>query len=325
MPGTIGNVDAARAHPVEIAQIEVVVEEELGDGARRAGVDLAPSARRYRPRRRRFPDASRDRPRPRPRNRRARGCRRRVGGRLVALGMRHDRPCRARRRIAAQRHDVAHAGVAIGATTSSTSSRVAATQVRCAAGFSVGFLDDARDGGVGALARRAAGAVGHGHEARPSGARRSIELPQGLLHLVGLRREEFEGDADAARPARLARRDEFVGHQATSSFEAEAERVGDHARVAGEPERDGELVGIVALAARRSRCRRDRARRRASQSPISSCGEAEAAMGMRLAQELELMRREIDDEQPAAGRAARAPPRAGRARRIVEEVQHLMR
>src|ERR1700731_4036896 len=34
------NGDAARANPVEIAEVEVVVEEHLGDGAGRAGVDL---------------------------------------------------------------------------------------------------------------------------------------------------------------------------------------------------------------------------------------------------------------------------------------------
>src|SRR6267378_4223728 len=34
------NFDAARTNPVEIAKIEVVVEEDLGDGAGRAGIDL---------------------------------------------------------------------------------------------------------------------------------------------------------------------------------------------------------------------------------------------------------------------------------------------
>ena len=40
MPGTIGMVDAAGADPVEIAKVEVVVEEHLGDGAGGAGIDL---------------------------------------------------------------------------------------------------------------------------------------------------------------------------------------------------------------------------------------------------------------------------------------------
>ena len=34
------DLDAARAHLVEIAEIDVVIEEELGDRPRRAGIDL---------------------------------------------------------------------------------------------------------------------------------------------------------------------------------------------------------------------------------------------------------------------------------------------
>src|SRR5450631_4897272 len=34
------NFDAARAHPVEVTKVEVVVEEHLGDGAGRARIDL---------------------------------------------------------------------------------------------------------------------------------------------------------------------------------------------------------------------------------------------------------------------------------------------
>ena len=40
MPGTIGIVDAARANPVEKAQVMIVLEEKLRDRACRAGVDL---------------------------------------------------------------------------------------------------------------------------------------------------------------------------------------------------------------------------------------------------------------------------------------------
>ncbi len=40
MPGTIGIVDAAAAHAVEIAEIKAVLEKELSDRARRAGVDF---------------------------------------------------------------------------------------------------------------------------------------------------------------------------------------------------------------------------------------------------------------------------------------------
>ncbi len=40
MPGTIGMSMPRRAHAVEIAEIEAVLEKELGDRARRAGIDL---------------------------------------------------------------------------------------------------------------------------------------------------------------------------------------------------------------------------------------------------------------------------------------------
>ena len=38
--GHDGHVDAAGAHPVEIAEVFVILEEELGDRTRRAGIDL---------------------------------------------------------------------------------------------------------------------------------------------------------------------------------------------------------------------------------------------------------------------------------------------
>ena len=51
--------------------------------------------------------------------------------------------------------------------------------------------------------------------------------------------------------------------------------------------------------------------------------KAEAQMRVLLAQEFEIMRREIDDQQPAL-RAQRARGFGDRARAVVEEVQHLM-
>src|ERR1700674_3716434 len=38
--GYDGNGDAAGAHPVEVTEIQIVIEEHLGDGAGRAGIDL---------------------------------------------------------------------------------------------------------------------------------------------------------------------------------------------------------------------------------------------------------------------------------------------
>ena len=42
-------------------------------------------------------------------------------------------------------------------------------------------------------------------------------------------------------------------------------------------------------------------------------GEAKTAMRMLLAQELEVVRREVDDQQPAAGRSARAASPSARS------------
>ena len=137
MPGTIGIDDAARAHAVEIAEVEVVVEEELGDGARRAGVDLGGEhvdvgldgravgmllgIGRDRDLGVALPLDAGDQ----------------IGGVEVAAGMRRVALADAAERIAAQRHDVAHAGRHVARDHRvDVLARVAATQVRCAAGIS---------------------------------------------------------------------------------------------------------------------------------------------------------------------------------------------
>ena len=101
------NVDPARANLVEIAEIDVVIEEELGDRAVGAGIDLRSSARRYRHRAKRLPDAFPDRPRPRPRNRR-RALMPATRSQVWSIACRDaaHRPCRAARqdRRATPRH-----------------------------------------------------------------------------------------------------------------------------------------------------------------------------------------------------------------------------
>ena len=52
-------------------------------------------------------------------------------------------------------------------------------------------------------------------------------------------------------------------------------------------------------------------------------GETEPAMGMLFAQEFEIVRREVDDQEPAA-RPQHARRLADGVRAVVEEVQHLM-
>jgi hypothetical protein len=104
----------------------------------------------------------------------------------------------ARRRIAAQRHDVAHARllVALGDVVDLGLGRLHARQV--CGGHERRLAHQARHGGVRALARRPARTVGHRHEARFQRLEPPDRRPQRLLHLLGLRWEELEGDVDVA-------------------------------------------------------------------------------------------------------------------------------
>ena len=65
-----------------------------------------------------------------------------------------------------------------------------------------GLGQDAPHRGVRALARRAAGAIGHRDEIRRERREPRDRLPEILLHLLGLRRKELERDADRLRPSR---------------------------------------------------------------------------------------------------------------------------
>ena len=102
-----------------------------------------------------------------------------------------------------------------------------------------------------------------------------------------------------------------------------AEIVGDDARVARDPDRDGEFAGFLGA-------RRDQAHVSTSARPASVkkrghvvAGEAEPAMGEVFAQGFLVVGGEIDQQQPTA-RPERARRLAYRARGLVEEVQHLM-
>ena len=181
-----------------------------------------------------------------------------------------------------------------------------------------GLGEDALHRRVGALARRAARAVGHRHEIRPQRREPLDRLPQRALHLLGLRREELERDVDAGAPTWRLARIEITDHHATPC----ARRHHREPRIAREPERHGDLSFRARLGRQRAMQRhvepgrahplRDRLGR-----------EAEAQMRVLLAQEFEVMRREVDDQQPPL-RAQRARGLGDRARTVVEEVQHLM-
>ena len=57
-----------------------------------------------------------------------------------------------------------------------------------------GLGQDAGDGGMGALAGRSAGAIGHRDEIRRERRQPVDGVPQVALHLFGLGRKELEGD-----------------------------------------------------------------------------------------------------------------------------------
>ena len=107
-----------------------------------------------------------------------------IGGVAIAARMRRVLRARAADRIAAQRHDVAHAGVVIiahdgvdvGAGRGDASQMRGRRQRR--------FRQDALDRRVRALARRAAGAVGDRDEIRRERRQALDRLPQDLLHLL---------------------------------------------------------------------------------------------------------------------------------------------
>src|ERR1700759_789538 len=71
---------------------------------------------------------------------------------------------------------------------------------------------------MGALARRATGAVCHRDEVGGKRRQAADRVPQGRLHLGRLRREELERDADAVGVADEAARARALAHHATSRF-----------------------------------------------------------------------------------------------------------
>ena len=126
------------------------------------------------------------------------------------------------RRIAPERDDVAHACLPVAARdlVHLGAARADAGQMRRR--HQRGFAQDSGDGGVGALARRAAGAVSDRYETRAKRFEPLDRRPQDLLHLLGPGGKELEGDLGArqifpcrgTRPVRcaLARRGQFIGH-----------------------------------------------------------------------------------------------------------------
>ena len=193
------DVDAAGTDLVEIAEIDVVIEEELGDRPGRAGIDLLLQRVDVGIERGRFrmllrigrdgdleladPADAFDQ----------------VGGLVIALRMRLIGRAEPAGRIAPQRHDMAHACRPIGSDDLVDLGAGGGDAGQMRRRLQTGLVDHALDGVVGALAGRAAGAIGHGDERRTERLQPAHAVPQIDLHLLVLRRKELEGDARTAR------------------------------------------------------------------------------------------------------------------------------
>ena len=316
IPGTIGIVTPAAAATSRKRKIRAVVEEELADRPRRRRRRPFASGPRCRAGASGSAGASRDRSRPTPRNRRC-SCASATSSAVVLVAVRVAlvRRVEAGRRVAAQRDDVPDAGAADRrARRSRISSRDAPTQVRCAAGFIVVSLHEAGDRRVGALARRAAGAVGDRDEGRVERLEPPRRLPQVRLHLRRLRREELERDADRrARPARAGRAWRASGELRVGFLKS----VRNDARVLGDPQRDRQLAGFAGRRGRPASTATAARPASARKPSISASGKPSRRWAKSVRRNSCVMGVEIDDHQPARGRerARGLVQRPGRDRR----------
>src|SRR5436190_18203682 len=150
-----------------------------------------------------------------------------------------------------------------------------------------------------ALARRAAGAVGYRYEARPQRLEPPDRIPQRLLQLLRLGREELERDidvavADQSAAALWAR----VGHLGRTLQLALLRTVRGHRgvlRTARQPHRDREVGRPVMIGDELARLHQLEP---AIGQPLPHLlgREAQALVRKLLAQELELVGSKIDDE-----------------------------
>ena len=97
----------------------------------------------------------------------------------------------AARRIAAQRHDMADAGIPVGARDVVDLALGGGHAGEVGRGIDAGFALQPRDGVMGTLARRAAGAVGHRKKLRFERCQLCADTTQFFNSLRGLRREEL--------------------------------------------------------------------------------------------------------------------------------------
>ena len=144
-----------------------------------------------------------------------------VGGIGVAVRMRHV--VAAARHVAAQRHDVAHPGLPVGAGdgVDLVAAGAHAGQVRRRG--QRGLLQDAGDDGMGARLGGAAGTVGDRDETRRQRLQPADAGPELLFQRLGAGREELEGKRRGGRLASRAGRAAKRGPVSQRSSAAERE------------------------------------------------------------------------------------------------------
>ena len=194
---------------------------------------------------------------------------------LVAARMRRIARAGAGERIAAQRHDVAHAGGVIAAHdgVDLLARRGDAGQMRGRRQRRLG--QNALDRRMGALAGRAAGAIGDRDELRRQRRQPLDRLPQGLLHLLGRwagRTRTRRGCGGRCGMKRLARSGGV--HHATSRARQRHQRAG----VAREPQRHRDLA-VGARLRREAACAAPARARRPSSIASPSRAQSRAGDG----------------------------------------------
>ena len=117
-----------------------------------------------------------------------------VGRTAIAFWMGAVGRADAARGISAKGDDMADADVAIAADNLIDLPARRADTGEMRSGTKLGLRQDARDGRMGALASRAAGAVCHRDKARIKGREAGNGAPKIVLHLLGFGRKELERD-----------------------------------------------------------------------------------------------------------------------------------
>src|SRR5262245_11819585 len=202
--GHDGNVDTAGADAIEVTVEQFVLEEELRDRGRGAGIDLGfehidigVDARRLRVLLGVAADGNLERGD-------TLGAFDEVGGVDVAALRRLVAFADSSGRIAAERHDVPHAEIPIIADDAVNLLASGGDAGEMGGRVQRRLAQHARNRGVGALAGRAAGAIGYGDIARSEWLEAADRAPQRLFHRLALRRKELERHIDRAATQQAA-------------------------------------------------------------------------------------------------------------------------